>query len=414
MTTGSKTGGSTSPVVTDAGPGTLANAYWTKTWSGVDYAPSPNGSRPKQGGYGSNRNRYTQAWFGGAKAPLFLGDNLFPLPRHSPPRGLVVEHDYSMDYSFQNSSIYGWHSNPNGPFTSRTSVQDGGTYQLLTWGWTANDDIKLLGKLRNGVAGSDFNAGVFLGEAGKALDMMFGAASGIFSAYGKARKGDFVGAAGALFDRSRHKPPKKKVVANNWLELQYGWLPLVNDVYEGAIFLSHHLNVPMRKVIKVRRKVGGQTFALGNAVAWNTPEGVVVRESKQLKAILEEKDVYQMAGLMDPLPILWELLPYSFIIDWFIPIGAYLHGRGLASSLKGTFVNSYYRYFNSGSFEGRLKAGFYMQPGTSNRYHGKIVKVNRTVSTSLDIPLPGIKPLSSVPSWSRLANTVALGIQKFR
>jgi hypothetical protein len=413
MTTGSKTGGFQTPVVTGSGPSTLYEGYWTKSWSGTDYPPSPIGQRPEQGGYGGSRNRYTQAWFGGAKAPLFLGDPLFPLPRHSPPRADVVEHPYSMNYEFTNGSIYAVSANPLGPWTTRTPQQDGGTFNLVSWGWSANDDIALLGKLRNGVAGSDFNAGVFLGEGVKALEMIFGAGNKIYRAYNAGRKLDFIGAASELFTDSRHRPPKRKVVANNWLELQYGWLPLVNDVYEGAVFLSHHLNVPLKKVIKVRRKVGGQSVQLGNAVVWNTPDNWKIREAKQIKAIIEEKDVYQMAGLMDPLPILWELLPYSFIVDWFIPIGNYLHGRGLASSLKGTFVTSHYQYFDSGAMD-KLKPGFFMQPGTINQFHSRKVNVSRTVSTTLSVPTPGFKPLSSVPGWRRAANAVALVTQMHR
>lgn len=411
MTSGTRTSGSQGPITTNSGTQpNFRQGYYLKSWSGTDY-PNPHPNRPKQGGYVS-RPRFVEAWAGDRKVTLNLGERKFPIPRHPPPRGSVVEHPYNCDIEFENQSVYSWFALPGpGTVNTRTSVQDGGTCKNPIWKWIANDDIALLGKLRNGVAGSDFNLGVFLGEGVKALDMMAGAASGIFQAYGMARKGNFVGAAGALLNRGdKRQRPGKKVVANNWLELQYGWLPLVNDVYEGAIFLSHHLNVPLQKVIKVIRRQSGHSFSVGNTFAWSFTE-VKVRESKQLKAILREKDVVQLSGLLDPLSVLWELLPYSFIIDWFIPVGNYLAGRGLASSIEGTFVTSYYRLFDSGP--PTLKSHLRYNSGT-NGFRYKKILLDRSVSTSLSVPFPTVKPLGDVPSWKRAANGIALGIQKFR
>lgn len=409
MTSGLRISGSEGPMTTNSGTQpNFRSSYYRKSWSGTDYSP---GSRPLQGGYGSvSRPRYAEAWHGARKERVFLGERLFPVPRHTPPRGGVVEHPYSCDIEYENQSVYSWVTPPSTVVNTRTSVQDGGTCKNPTWKWVPNDDIALAGKLRTGVAGSDFNLGVFLGEGTKALDMMAGAASGIFGAYGAARKGNFGLAAKMLLDRSRTGPPKRKVVANNWLELQYGWLPLVNDVYEGAIFLAHHLNVPLQKVYRVSRRVSGHSYQIGNTSAWSF-EGVNVVESKQIKAIIREKNVVGLSGLVDPLPVLWELLPYSFIIDWFIPIGNYLAGRGLASSIEGTFVTSYYRLFDSG--KPRLKAPLVYNSG-SNAFKYKKIILDRSVSSSLNIPLPTVKPLGDVPSWKRAANGIALGIQKFR
>lgn len=407
MTFGTRQSGSEGPVTTPAGTQpNFRQSYYRKTWTGTDQ--TPNANRPMQGGYIS-RPRYAWVWAGSRKERIYLGERLFRIPRHPPPRGAMEEHPYNCNIVYEHQSIYSWANPPNMTVSNRTSVQDGGTCNNPTWKWVPNDDIALLGKLRSGVAGSDFNLGVFLGEGTKALDMMFGAASGIFGAYGAARQGNFGLAAKRLLDRSRASPPKKKVVANNWLELQYGWLPLVNDVYEGAIFLAHHLNVPLQKVIRVGRRVSGQNYSIGNTFAW-TFDDVKIKESKQIKAILREKNVVGLSGLSDPLPILWELLPYSFIIDWFIPVGNYLSARGLASSIEGTFVTSYYRYFESG--RPVLKSPLVYNNGR-NEYRFKNIILDRQVSTSLQVPLPNVKPLGDVPSWRRAANGIALGIQKF-
>jgi hypothetical protein len=67
-------------------------------------------------------------------------------------------------------------------------------------------------------------------------------------------------------------------------------------------------------------------------------------------------------GLTNPLNVAWELVPFSFVVDWFIPIGSFFDGlvppQGV-SRVKG--VSSY-----RGEFEGRGRAkwNFPVPPNT--------------------------------------------------
>ena len=38
-------------------------------------------------------------------------------------------------------------------------------------------------------------------------------------------------------------------------------------------------------------------------------------------------------GLTDPLQVAWALVPFSFVIDWFLPIGSMLEGLGATKGL---------------------------------------------------------------------------------
>lgn len=203
---------------------------------------------------------------------------------------------------------------------------------------------------------------------------------------------------------------KKKVSAAAWLELQYGWKPLVSDLRAGAESLAE-ATLPKRKRYFVRKKASLQTgfCELYNAApAYCNPRSYKMEASKQIVAYIEEQNVPSMLHVLDWKTVAWELTPWSFVVDWAIPIGEYLSARGFAQEVKGTFVITQRQYLNCRDFVGTLG-------GTSFRFKGTSVvaaQYIRSVSSSLDVPTPEVKGFGQIPSWSRAANAVALLIQK--
>jgi hypothetical protein len=274
--------------------------------------------------------------------------------------------------------------------------------------WNANNDIALIGKLREKIAGSDFNMAVTLGEAGESVKMIFAAATKIRKALMALKKGNVGGAVRHLIsDKSQRRPLNiKKTLGDNWLELQYGWLPLLKDVQGAAEFLAQHYEFPHIMEFRVRlRKAYSYQLPLQPIVAGNnyTCEGGT---KAQLIAKLKERDVVKLSGLIDPASLVWELLPYSFVADWFIPIGNYLAARGLAQATTGTFVKT---ITTRNKYEVRnVDHGPSWLTEPDPDYSYLQIGVVRTVTSSLTVPLPNVKPLSEVLSWKRAANSIAL------
>jgi hypothetical protein len=225
--------------------------------------------------------------------------------------------------------------------------------------------------------------------------------------YHAAKRGDFRSAARYLTrNNDRKRVVARETPSSNWLQLQYGWLPLLSDVHDGARFLAHHLDTPLQHVVRAsvtsKGVTSGPTFqGNGTLFALNAES----YRQTHLKAVLKEKDVYKLAGLTDPLSVAWELVPYSFVLDWFLPIGDYLAARGLSSSLTGTFV---YSTKKVRSFSGLTGVGSTLLSPPISRTAMKEVYFTRTVSTSLQVPNPSMIPLSEAISWKRAANAVAL------
>jgi len=274
--------------------------------------------------------------------------------------------------------------------------------------FSAEDDYKLIERLKTKVIGSTFNLGVFAAEFSEAMHMIFNAANRLQLALKAASKGQWRRAArhlrpaGSASKDVRHFYTKGRTTSANWLELQYGWLPLISDLQEGAKMLAHMTEYPFELKLKVSLSKAGSVVSASPS---NTiPLGTAVRR-KSIIARLREVDVPQLIGLTDYASIVWERLPYSFVADWAIPIGNYLAARGVAQALKGTFVTTDYR----NGFVTGLKLnnnGWYMEDG--GPFNHKIIKVDRTVSSSLAVPKPTVRTFDEAFSWRRAANAVAL------
>lgn len=205
---------------------------------------------------------------------------------------------------------------------------------------------------------------------------------------------------------------RRHIVAAAFLEMQYGWRPLVQDLKGGAESLAESTR-PKRKRYFAQAKASfpsgycdlrtGTGYIAGSI----NPE---ISASKRIIAYIEEQNVPTMVSLLDPLTVLHELTPWSFVADWVIPIGDYLSARGFASRTSGVFVTTLRQYIESKVFK---YAGFgttYTFPGTSFRAY----QFTRNVSTSLSVPSPEVKGFGQVLSWQRAANAVALLAQNLR
>lgn len=393
----------------------------SKTWSGVDRPKTPvtrvyrSIPQDKIVKWCYKGRDYTKVVLR-SKAWLTSFRNPQPIQRDAP-------HPYTMSCARTTEDPYFSYQKSDGKYLgfSQQNTNTGDALRFLTPvpSWTSNHDANLIGKLREGMNGSDFHAGIALGEGREALSMIRTAAGKISAAMLLAKRGRMHEAAAALSDhryiQNGRKPrftakDGKFTLSGNWLELQYGWLPLLHDVYSGAQFLAHHLEVP-----RVARYTSQVTLRGVPDVAVTPGRTVfLVNESfnrKRLIAYITERNVAKMSGLTDPLSVAWELLPYSFVADWFLPVGNFLSARGFSSAIEGTFVTTYSERREGKAWVRGNNPNTTYVGGKGGSYLS--LTVNRTVSSSLIVPPPVFKPLSEVVGWRHAVNAVALLTQRF-
>lgn len=184
--------------------------------------------------------------------------------------------------------------------------------------------------------GMKVNLGNVLGERKQTSKMILGTAQRIGNSLRALRKGNFRNAATALGlqpkgRRNGVKLPSNysKALADEWLALQFGWKPLLNDVYDAAEDLARLTNEPRRFYV-----TASKTFAWNVSSTPGDWQGVPYKRTDQ--GTYTRKYVYIFSyrneiladlsrfGITNPASVAWELTPWSFVVDWFIPIGNFI------------------------------------------------------------------------------------------
>lgn len=407
MTTGSWYTGFWQP----ASVGGMIGHFVQKSWAGDDDPPLP--PLPRQ-----PPSYIYRAYLNDIRNVKKIRVHNGPRPRRT--RKHVTPHNYHCDVFAMEDSVYG-HVNFGNPQLSNTSG-----LRAPSWAATslldANDQLALIGKLKEKLQGSDFNLGIFLAEGHETLRMVADTAHRIDRSIRFLRTGNFGAAARTLVEgtsRTSNAPPyrtskelvtrNEKALYNQWLQLQYGWLPLLKDVEAGAQFLAHKVqDLPVMRTSVSKRKEFPFTF-----VAQSNGEPAAFVESKGAKTHRRTLTVYhhgeppslaQQLGLLDPLSVAWEKMPWSFVVDWFIPVGQFLNANGFSPGVNSTCVTSDKLVGRQGFGENDngLSAMAYFQSSFTR------------VVGPFDIPLPVFKGLGTAASWRHCANAIALLGQTFR
>jgi hypothetical protein len=274
-----------------------------------------------------------------------------------------------------------------------------------------------LDELLSKVKGHDFNLGVELGQAHQTIGLLSENLRKLGRAALALKRGDFSTAARCLGASPKGTRLKPSDISGRWLELQYGWLPLISSSYEAAQAFAAIYDGPRKVLFRVakRRKA---TWNLSTAPnTYSLKADGYVRTAIQYE-MYEEMSFTRQLGLQDPLSIAWELTPWSFVVDWFIPFGTYLSNLNQIPKLKGRWMITDSLKVNpqSVSCEWLATLGGGNQSGTiiqKPAFRWWMSKVRRTVTESPPgVPFPQFR--FGLNSSRRFFNALSLAHQRFK
>lgn len=143
-----------------------------------------------------------------------------------------------------------------------------------------------------------------------------------------------------LFMGSRSVP---RGVASNWLQFQFGVLPVIHTVQDAYNVASRAQN---NGLFRLTSSVE-YTNSRGSHVGWSDGYKLIANGSSRswkrcrCYRYLSKKDIYNHMLRTNPVEAAWDAIPYSFLLDWFIPIGDYLKQFGYLDTYVTSGCNSF-------------------------------------------------------------------------
>lgn len=159
------------------------------------------------------------------------------------------------------------------------------------------------------------------------------------------RRRDLSGVARALNSAipgksKRSLKDKSKSFGDLWLEFHFGWVPLVGDIF-GA--LEAVARDPSRKPVLGKAKtfdyyVNTSSYPL----SWQQNSARIYigrRHAGKVHVVNPNVALLAALGLINPASVAWNLVPYSFVVDWFWDIGGFIGGLDglLGCELEDTY-----------------------------------------------------------------------------
>lgn len=175
--------------------------------------------------------------------------------------------------------------------------------------------------------GSQASLGVFLAEISQSVGMIANRLGQLYD-FGRAlKRGNLVRAARILSTPVPVKASKKKKFADNYLEFHFGWSPLISDIFSAIEVLQLPLPIiPVRgrASVPILHVLGSGVESSGiySEQRWDG----VVRCIQGVTVRIDNPALYlaNSLGLVNPATVAFELIPFSFVLDWFVNVESFI------------------------------------------------------------------------------------------
>lgn len=277
----------------------------------------------------------------------------------------------------------------------------------------------LLGKIKS----QKWNAANALGEVRSTVDMIANRLNRIASSFLALKRGNVGKAWSDLglnspsrrqlafkksqrwpFSRERYneraakyaRTQKERDLASAYVELTWGWLPLLSDIYEAKQGLDQIQEFRTR--VKSSRKIQQSLRKVTSGTRYGTDSRYTIYETTSWSVFRSGTVEYSFddafgkhivsLGLTNPLALAWELTPLSCVVDWVLPIGSWL--GNFDATFSATFKRGAEVNHNERNREIVVNVEYSSSAfgGGSGRGYGRSVWVPKYHSRSLTYSFP--------------------------
>jgi hypothetical protein len=246
--------------------------------------------------------------------------------------------------------------------------------------------------------------GETLGGAKETFNMVTKRTFQVAALFNAVRRGRWDEAANIMKNdvpNSVRRLPATKRLSPGFLEFQFGWRPLVQDIYSAIDIYRNGIirgqDVSSSAGSFERRSIG--TYVPNGedqeAKPFEPSSGARVKITAKVGNANARS--LNSLGLANPLLTAWENLPFSFVMDWFIPISDILGALSAEQGLKNVIAVAH---------RVRYDTNDYLVQGTWRLGYADKVVTREQVNPS--VILPGNLWRGFNLSQNRLATAVAL------
>ena len=273
------------------------------------------------------------------KSPLWRGDHIDATPYTREVR--IVQQDTPFVDVYDGKD---WAGRYHAERHHHMSVMVGGAYNydiIPGWEFIKGNAWNLVKtQCLNKMAETKVGWGANIGQARSTLSQIAQPFSTLLRAYRYARTGQWSRVASLL--GAPRKWINGKYVADLWLQYKYGWEPLMADIYASTEILGSTLGGDSNIISAQKSTSVKETFSsVDGSGYFNQKWECTYKARCGLMATVESEVLSDLnsLGVANPLAIAWELVPFSFVVDWFMPVGNVL--EALTSHLGLTYRNGY-------------------------------------------------------------------------
>lgn len=205
-----------------------------------------------------------------------------------------------------------------------------------------------------------------------------------FSRVGKAapflRKKQFGKALKAFFGTKS----KSRAAANSWLEFQFGVLPTIHAVQDVYNHASAGIKANRGRLLRLRsasRKLQIQQDNSPSSYWSKIPDHSIV-STYVCYRYLSKQDFLQNMSRFNLVEVGWDATPWSFLIDWFVPVGDYLSQFGSITTFTTDGCDSVKIEEDESGVSQRKDVGFGYTVQSVSR---QSVEFDRTVNKTLSL-----------------------------
>lgn len=211
-----------------------------------------------------------------------------------------------------------------------------------------------------------------LGQLKQTGDLVADIVKLIYDLYVACRYGNFKAVRRRLAAAGSNVP---KTIANGWLMYFYGILPLISTI--DALSKQQPINRTMTVRKRVTERVDPRQYSTAATSVQFSGKAEVQAQCSLTASIRMSGNMHTLTNLgvtgssiTDLLVTGWALAPYSFVVDWFIPIEGWLRSLAWTSALNyqygytgkrhvcdASFVDYYPWSSSGGPYTGTLPTG---------------------------------------------------------